>query len=238
MNLDPQVVKDFTLHAEKDFPSESCGVVQVFKGKQKYIPMTNLAEDPGEHFVFDPKENADIEDEGGIVAIVHSHPNEAPIPSDGDLVSIEKSGLPWVIVNWPTGKYQIHKPTGYELPLIGRNFHYGVVDCFTLCQDYYDRYLKIEVKDIPRDKGWWDRGENIYKDFYEKLGFVEVDKETFQLHDWLILKILSPVPNHSAIYSGGGRMMHHMTERLSCEEIYDGFYRKSTVVVLRHKSLT
>mgnify|MGYP003315669380 CR=1 FL=1 len=37
-------------HAEKDAPHEACGLLAIYKGKEKYFPCKNLAEDLGEQF--------------------------------------------------------------------------------------------------------------------------------------------------------------------------------------------
>jgi proteasome lid subunit RPN8/RPN11 len=233
MSLPDSILAEIRAHAERDFPRESCGLISIVKGRRRYIPCRNIA-DKNEHFVMHPEDYAAAEDAGEVVMVVHSHPNVAPRPSDADLVGCEKSGLPWLIVNWPTGAVYEFEPTGYKAPLIGRQFLHGVLDCYSLCQDYYAQELGIALPDVERADEWWLKGQNLYLEGFEKNGFVRVDEP--QQHDGLLMQVASPVPNHAAIFLGDGKIMHHQMGRLSSRDVFGGWYRKCTVMILRHRS--
>lgn len=223
-------------HAEQCYPKESCGVVLIRRGREEYVPCRNIA-DSNEHFVMHPLDYADAEDRGSVIAIVHSHPNISPEPSQADRVGCETSGLPWVIVNWPTGAVRIFVPSGYKAPLIGRVFSHGILDCLTLIQDYYKEVLGITLPQYKREDEWWLKGKNLYLDLFEECGFVLADVNNPKEHDVLFMQVASKVPNHGAVYLGNGFILHHQMYRLSSRDVYGGWYRKITTHAVRHKDL-
>lgn len=234
MSLPETILTEIRAHAGRDYPRESCGLVIVRKGRRRYVPCRNIAE-KNEHFVIHPEDYAAAEDAGEVVMVVHSHPNIAPQPSDADLVGCERSGVPWLIVNWPTGAIHEFKPSGYRAPLVGRQFSHGALDCYSLIQDYYAQELGITLPDFERPDEWWLKGKNLYLEGFEKAGFVRVDEP--QQHDGLLMQVASPVPNHAAIFLGDGCILHHELHRLSSRDVFGGWYRKCTVAVVRHRSL-
>lgn len=229
------ILSEIRAHAARDYPRESCGLVVVFKGRQRYVPCRNIAE-KNEHFVIHPEDLAAAEDFGTPALVVHSHPNVAPLPSDADLVGCEQSGLPWLIVNWPTGAVQTFAPSGYRAPLVGRQFTHGVLDCYTLIRDYYRDTLAIELPNFPRADEWWLKGQNLYLENFAAAGFVAVC-DLPRMHDGLLMQVASPVPNHAAVMLDHGCILHHQMGRLSSKDVYGGWYRKCTVKVVRHRSL-
>jgi len=233
-------LNEFTLqairaHAELDFPRESCGLIIVAHGRPRYIACRNIATNDVE-FAIDPADYAAAEDAGEIIAVVHSHPNIPPLPSEADRVQCETSGLPWIIINWPTGAIHEFSPVGYVAPLIGRPFHHGVLDCFGLCRDYY-RTIGIELPNLPRDDHWWIKGQNILLDHYASMGFHRIDEDDIQPNDALLMQVGAAVSNHTGVYLGDNLILHHLYGRLSSRDVYGGYYRKVTTHVLRHWSL-
>lgn len=221
-------------HAEAEYPKESCGLIVLKRGRKKYFPCKNLS-DKNRMFVMDPQDYALAEEEGDILNVVHSHCNQGPEPSQADLVGCEASGLPWLIVSWPTKRAHEFRPDGYEAPFIGREFVHGIVDCYTLFKDYHRRELGIEIPDFHREEKWWEKGQDLYMENFEKAGFVQVDD--LKEHTGILMNMVSTVPNHIAVYIGNQQILHHVQGRLSTRDVWGGYWKKHTRLFLRHKSL-
>ena len=236
MKLTPTLQQQILEHARAEFPREACGLVAVVKGRRRYFPCRNIAETPDEHFILDPTNYAETEDKGEIVAVIHSHPTTNHNPSQADRVACEKSGLPWHIINPQTEQWGYCEPAGFELPYVGREFSFGVVDCYSLCRDWYGREFGLKLSDYDRRDKFWLRGENLYLDNFASEGFREIPLEELQYGDMILMQLESPLPNHAAIYLGDQQILHHVQGRLSSRDIYGGYYWKSTAKALRHES--
>ena len=236
MKLTPTLQQQILEHARAEFPREACGLVAVVKGRRRYFPCRNIAETPDEHFILDPTNYAETEDKGEIVAVIHSHPTTNHNPSQADRVACEKSGLPWHIINPQTEQWGYCEPAGFELPYVGREFSFGVVDCYSLCRDWYGREFGLKLSDYDRRDKFWLRGENLYLDNFASEGFREIPLEELQYGDMILMQLESPLPNHAAIYLGDQQILHHVQGRLSSRDIYGGYYWKSTAKAIRHES--
>lgn len=231
--MNNNIRKQIKAHAEDVFPREACGLIVDIGGTMNYIACRNIAKD-NETFILDPKDYLACEKIGTITALVHSHPNGTEQPSQADLVSCEACGLPWHIYATPLDKWGYCEPSGYKAPLLGRIFVHGILDCYTLIQDWYRENRGVELPDFERNHLWWNNGENIYVENFSKAGFYRVTEGTPQHGDVLLMQILSPVPNHGAIYLDGDILLHHLYNRVSTKEIWGGYYRKHTTHILRY----
>jgi len=227
VKLKETVKKQIITHAEIEFPKESCGLVIIKKGKQFYIACNNLGVGT-DNFVLDPVDYDKADQQGEIVAVVHSHPNISVNPSQADLVACEASGLPWFIVGIPTYQWAYIEPSGYVAPLVGREWSHGVLDCYSIIRDWYKLERNIELPDFSRSDEWWLKGQNLYLDNILKVGFKPIEQKDLKIGDVILMTIGSSIPNHGALYLGDGVILHHIQNRLSTREVFGGYYLKNT----------
>ena len=222
--------KDAALkHAKEQDPRESVGVLIVIKGKEQYYPCNNLSTYSQQCFILDPEDYVKADALGEITAIVHSHPVTPPSPSQADKVSCEQSGLKWHIVNPKTETWGYCEPTGYKPPLIGRQWVWGVTDCWSLVRDYYKEQHNIQLLDYQRPTTPQDFLNNpLFEQYAQRTGFRELNKdEKLQKGDVLLMSILHPTLNHVAIFLGD-EILHHLADRLSTREPYNEWLLKCT----------
>jgi proteasome lid subunit RPN8/RPN11 len=228
--------KDAALaHAKDQDPKESCGLLLNIKGKERYFPCKNLSMTAFQCFIIDPKDYIRADNTGDIIAVVHSHPVTPPVASQSDKVACEQSGLVWHIVNPKTESWGYLKPTGYKAPLLGREWAWGVTDCYTLVRDWYKEKLNINLIDWHRPITLEDFNKDpMFEKCAEETGFRELNPDEKLINgDLLFMSIFSNNLNHVAIFVDGD-VLHHLTDRLSCIEPYSEWLLKCTGKRLRY----
>ena len=97
---------DAERHALEHAPREACGVVV----DGRYWPCRNIAENPEQDFVIDPRDYAVAALYGTVEAIVHSHPMGGAA-SSVDKHSCSGTKLPWHVWSIPEQKWSTINPS-------------------------------------------------------------------------------------------------------------------------------
>lgn len=242
--MKPATMNAIYEHALAEYPRECCGLVIRIGRKEEYVRCRNIAADPLQNFVIDPKDFKNASVRGSVSAVVHSHPDASPQPSSADRAMSRAWTLPWVIVAvhadparpdtppYIGGDYVL-TPDDYEVPLRSREFVFGTQDCYTLVQDFYSREMGVTLPDFERKDLFWERGEELYLDNFEKAGFSEILAPT-QKGDLILMAIRSEVVNHAGIWLGeNDAMLHHPYNHLSERTVFGGYWLEHTRLYVR-----
>ena len=222
-------------HVKAEYPKEACGLIVIIKGKERYIPCTKLAENVYDDFILDPKDYYKASKMGDVINVIHSHPNGTATPSILDQSACDAMGKIWWIVSYPEIEWRELTSAGKKPDLIGRNFAYGILDCYTLLQDYFKINCDLILRDYEHEWEFWEKGQHLYTENFEKEGFIRVTDGSLQLHDIVLMNIRSNITNHAGIYLGNEKILHHLAGRLSCREMYGSYYRQYTTHTIRHE---
>lgn len=228
--LTPAVTAAAHAHALAAFPREACGVVV----EDAYVPMENTADDPEMDFRIARTAYAAVAQK--TQAILHSHPNGDPWPTQRDMQSQIATAKPWGVfsTNGETCSDVRLWGAGVAIPpLVGRDFVHGVTDCYSLVRDYFRLERGIALPDVPRDAEWWLAGGNLYVEHFEAEGFRAIAPAEARPGDGFLCAIRSPVPNHAGILIESDLVLHHLQGRLSRREPL-GPWRRHIQLWVRH----
>lgn len=242
--FEPQVIEAIFVDGKLRFPKEACGVVIETTEGQEYVPCKNEAEGDLalDRFELSPSDYMAAEERGEVIAIAHTHPNSSANPTDADLVMCSRTNVPWIIMSIPSGVHRVIEPSQQGIPLVGRTFHHGVLDCYSLIRDYYEQRVGIVLPEFERDDRWWSKGANLYVENFEFAGFVKVASDGSGVpapHDVVLMQIRSDRLNHGAVMDAEkpGHILHHLYGQLSRHDVWGGVWARHTGLVLRHKEL-
>ena len=221
-------------HFNAEYPREGCGVIAIVKGKSKWVPCKNVAENDDD-FIIDSKDYIKASYQGDIVAVVHSHPDASPEPSETDVKQCNGLNLDYYIISIPDIQLEHLKPNRVDRPLIGREYEFGVNDCFSLVQSYYQKF-DIEMPRYAFEDDWWNKGLDYFGDLWQNYeGWSEATDGSLLKNDLLYFNVDSSVPNHCGVYLGDDLLLHHAYNRLSCRELLYPFWGKYKTKILRNE---
>lgn len=232
-----QQIADALAHADAAQPFESCGLI----ADGVYVPMANQADEKNT-FALDMRAYRNLVRTRTVEAVVHSHVYLPPLASEADRTVCEATALPWLIVSWPSKAWAVIRPCGWQAPLVGRQWAWGSLDCFSLIRDGFKAYTGIELPNFDRDWNFWKRGQDLIHEHFAEAGFVSIPPQTTppQHCDVIGMRVNSPVVNHLGLFINdpvaGGVLLHQLHGRLSVREVYGGMYLSATELHLRHRN--
>lgn len=243
-------------HAIAMWPKESVGCVV----DGVYHRLTNVHEDPVNHFAVDNQELVKVKGRKRVQAIIHSHPrSEQPnefgkfidgvaYPSLRDMEGQLRMNVPWAItVSTPDSASILHWWGNVPYtPLwdengehISRTYQWGIYDCYSIIRHYHHTKYGIWIPDFARGIEFWNRRDpnNMYMDNFELAGFVAIPENEMRVGDCILIKSGSKITNHSGIYLGGDNFLHHPAGQQSRIDSVSQYWGKSrNELIVRHKS--
>lgn len=217
-------------HAEKVFPKESIGLI--IDGK--FIAVENVHPTPEKNFRVSPTDL--IRFHGKIQAVIHSH-NVSKVggvevhswgPSKADMACQIAWNVPFgiqYVTEGGAGNIVWWGPGVPVRPYEGRPYVFGVMDCYSIVRDWYEKERGVILDDFARADYYWeeDNAVDLYIENVKSQGFTEVEDRKFEIGDVIMLKIRSKIVNHSMIYLGGDVGLHHLSRSLSRQESISRF---------------
>mgnify|MGYP005997639911 CR=1 FL=1 len=116
--------------------------------------------------------------------------------------------------------------------LVGRQWEYGVSDCFTLIRDWFD-LTGIELPDFSRPEDL-EVCDSIFLQQAEAIGFEQVAFECRKPGDVLIMKMGTRTPMHAAMLLPDERILHQRQDSLSAIEPLRRYYVDRIAAVFRY----
>jgi len=174
-----------------------------------------------------------------IHAVYHSHPTTSVEFSEADKRVAEETLIPILVYSIPDDAFAYYTPTGHCAPVEGRLFVPLVFDCVNLVRDYLKQETGVNIGDLRRDLSTIQLGTDQMKAYCETNGFEIVTGHPLKKYDIVVMQLgRVELPNHVAVYIGGGQIIHQVIHRASTTDVYGGYWEKHTVAILRNKVIS
>lgn len=236
MDIPEKLLEEIKSHFKDWYPREGCGVLAVRKGKLQWFPCDNVA-DSGDDFIIDALEYVRIQRMADVIGIVHSHPNASSAPSDMDKCHCTAMSVPYYIFSYPSMEMTVLKPREKNQELIGREYEFGVTDCFEAVRDYYIQEMDLRLPRRPiYEDNWWDKGlDYLNEESINAWGFRRIPRQQARKGDLMVFAVGTDINNHCAVYLGEEVIFHHAAHRLSCRESLFPLWAKYLTEVYRYE---
>ncbi|HCY86587.1 MAG TPA: hypothetical protein DHV36_15745 [Desulfobacteraceae bacterium] len=215
--FDDSAIQDAVAHARMCYPFEACGAVI----NDRFVPFENQARDRENNFLINDRSFDQAYRAGQVQAVIHSH-NDHPHASQADQEQQQAMDIPFGIINLRNNSVLNVVFWGDGIPrepLCGRQFFYGVWDCFSLVRDFIRERWGLITPNPTREYGWWHKGVKVFEPFLEGgLPFKPVPLDKIQPDDILFYGLYgSPILNHCGVLMESGLILHHFESHLSRE---------------------
>jgi proteasome lid subunit RPN8/RPN11 len=216
----------------QEHTNEPCGALIITRGKLKFKAIKNTSETP-DTFILDPIQYTAIS--RNIFMLVHGHDDNC-VPSKHDMVQSDKLNIPYMIFNLSNMEYFIYYPLNY-LKLLGKEYQFGVNDCFESCRSWYLMHGIIMPERLSHwEDDWIDKGFSYIEDEIGLWPFVPVPYEP-KYGDLIIFSdYKTGLGNHLGIYVEDDKFFHHAYKRLSCVDELFPLWWKSVKGMYRYEN--
>jgi proteasome lid subunit RPN8/RPN11 len=233
MFIDDYIKSEIKKHSISDIENECCGLV-VFSSKDKVnivFPCENKAKEKDRRFSICPKDYLKATSLGEIIAVYHSHPDQALDEfSEFDKIQSLAHGLPSILYGVKKDRFLLFKPEEYRDPYVGRAFQIDLT-----------KFSKQKMKEVglsPRSTFVKNLKTLIKKERLVEVSEGEPDMDEIINHDIILFKYYDlNKPSHCGVYIGGNKVLHQPARSYSRVQEYTPALRRKTYCVLRHESL-
>lgn len=153
---------------------------------------------------------------------------------------------PLVEIEWPSGRHQLMLPAiwGSGAPYEGRPYQLGVFDCYSLVRDWMRTERGIEMSELTENperfvkqimvNGIFSNNPEI--DLWERVVIP-------QAGDGILFSMTqnnqhsTGVTDHTGVYLGDNRFLHHFANRISCECELDVFWKGCVSTFMRRRNI-
>lgn len=207
------------------------------------IELDNIHPDPVRNFRVDSSQFYENE----CIALIHSHtvlrgerahPEiyiDPRSPSCSDIATYLQMGeIPWgILAVGEDALLPIVWLFDYDDDILGKEYISGINDCHSVILRYYWQNFKHRIPMHVHDATWFETDPTMYENNFSRYGFKEVENNlnALQKGDVLLIRLFHESPTHAAVYTGDGMMVHHMANRLSCEERVERWAKRITKVL-------